>query len=227
MERCLGALRRLRVDTVYFLGDAVGYLPGENEVLDLLRSSEIFCQKGNHEGMLLGEIPLSPEKDLVYGISQARGRISRENLDFIRQWPDRRVLLSEGINILLVHGSPDNILEGYVYPDSDLSFTGHGPYDVIFMGNTHYPFVSRRQDKLVVNAGSCGLPRDQGDLAAFAVYDCRKRQAEIFRLRFDSDKVVKGFGSNSISAEVIDCLNRSSGAHFGKIIEEDSEEWAK
>jgi putative phosphoesterase len=218
LEKCLLTLQRFGVEVIYFLGDAVGYLPGEREVLDLLVAFQARCQKGNHEGLLLGDLVLSKEKDQIYGLSRARKRISLEHLQIMKRWPDSQKVTCEGKEILLVHGSPSDTLQGYVYADADLSFAVAHPYDAIFMGHTHCPFAVTYQDKLIVNVGSCGLPRDQGDMAAFAVYDTKEHCAEIYRVPFDWGEVVGELEQGSIAPEVMECFKRSATSIWGKVV---------
>lgn len=220
LAACLQKLEALQVDCIYFLGDAVGYLPGESEVLGLLRTASVYCQKGNHEAMLIGEIPLPSSKERIYRIGSARARLSTADRGFIASWPEHRVVDVGDRRLLLVHGSPDNHLEGYVYPHANLSNFDKLHYDAVFMGHTHYPFVAHLQGALVVNVGSCGLPRDQGDLLAFAVYDADTDHCEVFRLRFDRNKIIEHFGVEQIAEEVYQCLLReASSVPFGQRID--------
>lgn len=218
LEKCLRAMTRLGVEAIYFIGDAVGYLPGENNVLELLRASKVRCQKGNHEAMVLGALRVTEEEDRVSGITQASRRISPEYLEFIRQWPASQTISADGKKILFVHGSPSDILEGYLYPKGDFSFLSASPYDAIFVGHTHYPFTFKQGHRILVNVGSCGLPRDHGNLASFAVYDTRQHRPEIFRLQFDSDEMIRRFGHARISGDVIACFRRSAQNTTGKLI---------
>jgi len=78
LRSCLAALRAAGAAQVYFLGDAVGYLPGEAEVIEILRSEGVICQRGNHEGMLLGDLDLDPGRDRVYGLAAVRERMPPE-----------------------------------------------------------------------------------------------------------------------------------------------------
>jgi putative phosphoesterase len=219
LEKCLLALQVLGVEVIYFLGDAVGYLPGEKEVMDLLVAFQARCQKGNHEGLLLGELVLSDEKDRIYGLSRVRQRISMKDLRIVQQWPEIQNLTCDGKQILLVHGSPKDTLQGYIHRDADFSFAFSYPHDAIFMGHTHYPFAINYHNKLIVNVGSCGLPRDQGDMAAFAVYDSQEHHAEIYRIQFDWSEVVEGFEQDSIAPEVVEGFQRVTTTMYGKVIE--------
>src|SRR5438128_11252350 len=100
LAACLQELRRLETSSIYFLGDAVGYFPGDAEVFRILRSEAVQCQKGNHDAMLLGELPLPANKDRVYGIAAARERISPVDRDYIMQWPAHRLLQVDGKKLL-------------------------------------------------------------------------------------------------------------------------------
>jgi predicted phosphodiesterase len=216
---CLRALQGLQVERIYYLGDAVGYFSDEVGVLELLRSHSIVCQKGNHEAMLLGEIPLPPKKDRIYRIEAARARLSTKDYEFLASWPEQRIIDTEGKRLLLVHGSPDNRLEGYVYPSNGLSRFDELPYDAIMMGHTHHPFVSSRNGMMLVNVGSCGLPRDQGDLLAFAVYDSSTSCCEVFRMRMDIGRIVDHFALDPAADEVYQCLARVKlGPVFGRCL---------
>ena len=212
LAACLQKLRELEVSSIYFLGDAVGYLPGESKVLGMFRSEGVHCQKGNHEAMLLGELPLPRVKDETYRLGSARARLSAVDREYIRGWPDHRIVDLGEKKLLLVHGSPDDYLQGYVYPNSDLTSFDNSDHDAVFMGHTHYPFMSRRRNTLVVNVGSCGLPRDQGNLAAFAIFDVTTDTCNIYRLRLDAVEVVNYFGAEHMAQAVHDCFFRESSA---------------
>ena len=143
LRTCLDVLKRAGAQQLYFLGDAVGYLPGEAAVLDLLARENVHCQWGNHEAMLLGELALDPDQDQMYGIAAVGVRLSGKHRAQLDSWPRTRTLTLDGRRILLVHGSPTDPLCAYVYPDADLSGLASLGFDAVFMGNTHRPFVTR------------------------------------------------------------------------------------
>jgi len=203
---CLERVKVLGVDAIYFLGDAVGYLPAVREVVDRLEGDGIACQQGNHEQMLLsGSVP--PEREDTYRLTHARRQLDADRLRRISTWPSRRELNYGRHKLLLVHGSPAAPLDGYVYPDTDLSPFGELPYDAVVMGHTHRPFVREHRGKLFVNVGSVGLPRDHGNLAAFAVYDDEAHAFEIVRVPLDVEAILTAYG-NDIDDSVRACLRR-------------------
>lgn len=166
-HRGLDVLERAGVDAVYFLGDAVGYLPGTG-VVAAIRRLGIVAVRGNHEAMLLEP---SPTESRTYHFDETRRVLSDEDRSTIASWPEIRELLVAGTRLRLMHGSPTNPVFGYVYPDTDLSSLGLQPDVTVVLGNTHRPFIRRHGDATVVNIGSCGLPRDCGRLGAVGILD--------------------------------------------------------
>ena len=219
VDLCLDVLRDAGVEQLYFLGDSVGYLPEENAVLERLHAVGALCIRGNHEEMLLGNLPLSPANDQTYRLSEARERIDSRWREWIETWPVRREVALDGRRLLLVHGSPSDPIGGYVYSQNDLMEFKDLPYDVVLMGHTHRPFVRLSGAVSVVNVGSCGLPRDVGDLASCAAYDTSSGQTAILRARFDASALITKSGDH-IGQLVIDCLRRrGDGPPVGRIVE--------
>ena len=219
LEGCLRVLELEGATRIYFLGDAVGYLPEENAVLHLLRSSGAICVRGNHEAMLLGEIPVREGRREAYRLEEAGARLEPAHRDWIAAWPVRLELEIERVRLLLVHGSPADPLEGYVYPDTDLAPLRDLPFDVALMGHTHRPFIATAGALTVVNPGSCGMPRDVGNLASCAIYDTATHSAEILRVPFDAAGLVARWG-NRIDRSAADCLQRSAPSPVvGRIVE--------
>lgn len=220
LDICLAHLSQQRVEQIYFLGDAVGYLPGETEVLRLLSDAHAQCQKGNHEAMLLGERAIPKDRAHVYRLDEARQRLSPAGREELRSWPTSRAIEIEGRRILMIHGSPEEPLDGYVYPDDDLERFADLPFDLVVMGNTHRPFARDVGTVKAVNVGSCGLPRDRGDLLAFVIYDSAAHQTTIYRSRLERERVVRYFGRHAVPDAVFELLGRTSAAPVvGEILE--------
>ncbi|HYK66949.1 MAG TPA: metallophosphoesterase family protein [Streptosporangiaceae bacterium] len=217
LRSCLAALRDAGVGRVYFLGDAVGYLPGEAEVIDILLTEGVVCQRGNHEAMLLGDLDLDHRRDRAYGLASVVRRMPPGVRAVLAGWPSAREVELAGRRLLLVHGSPRDHLSEYVYPDSDIDWIGSLGYDAVFMGNTHRPFAAHRGAALVVNVGSCGLPRDQGNLAACAVYDPAANECQVLRVPMDPAAVAAQF-AEPVSDLVAECLSRQAAQPFGSIV---------
>lgn len=180
-EQGLMVLRNQGCHRIFFLGDSVGYLPGD-AVVTCLAENQIVSICGNHDDMLArGRRP--SEQDDVYLLTKTRSVISDANLSALGRWPSQRRFRTPNGELLLIHGSPKDHLTGYIYPDTNLDQFEIGDCRAVFCGHTHRPFVRKSRDVLFVNAGSVGLPRDDGRLGSAACYDTESHEAEI--LRFD------------------------------------------
>jgi putative phosphoesterase len=181
-DRAVALLLAQGAERLYFLGDAIGYVPS-SAVLDSLArlGHQVQCIRGNHEAMLL-EGQSDSVRDRIYQLETLRPHLTSSQLEMIASWPTFRNEVIDSQKVLLVHGSPTDPTYGYVYPETDLR--GFAPEaDWVFMGNTHHPFIREHGGTCYVNIGSCGMPRDDGRYGSVALLDTKTRSARI--LRFD------------------------------------------
>lgn len=167
---------------IFFLGDAVGYVPSTDVLDSLARLGDLVqCIRGNHEAMLL-EKHIDVAREPLYQFEALRPKLTNDQQLMIAAWPASYTEMIDGQKVLLVHGSPSDPTYGYVYPDTDLAaFTPDA--DWVFMGNTHHPFIRDQAGTRYVNIGSCGMPRDDGRYGSAALVNIEAISVRI--LRFD------------------------------------------
>ena len=185
------------VEKVYCLGDAIGYGPDPRPVLDLVKKCEI-CLLGNHEeGLMLYAEDFNPRarRALEWTRDQINGAefAQEENYEF---WGmiDQMPKLHRDQGALMVHASLRDETRDYVLP-SDIAdrekmdeIFEKMDLPVCFFGHTHVPGVwteSRRfrnpeqldfeyalpKEKVAINVGSVGQPRDGDNRAAYVLVD--------------------------------------------------------
>ena len=220
LKACLNYLTsNQKVDRIYFLGDAVGYMSAYNEILDLLKVISDNCILGNHDAMLLGMLPIDDNKDRVYQIIKNRSMLQSHHYEMMKNWPMKLEVVLEKRRLLMVHGSPSDPMNEYIYPDTDISQFEALGFDAVFLGHTHRPFIRSTKSTLVVNPGSCGLPRDHGALASCAIYDSASHSAQILRIPLPVDEILDYFEHCTHSA-VSACFKKVSPENIvGRIIE--------
>lgn len=193
-DRAVALLLAQGAQRLYFLGDAIGYVPSASVLDSLVRLGDrVQCIRGNHEAMLL-EGQSDPARERVYQLEALRPHLTLAQLDMIASWPAFRHEVIDDQKLLLVHGSPADPTYGYVYPDTDLA--GFSPdADWAFMGNTHHPFIREQAGTYYVNIGSCGMPRDDGRYGSVALLDTKARSARILRfdIKTESRQVLEQF----------------------------------
>lgn len=158
-------------DKVFFCGDAVGYGKEPNEVCAFLMHHDIPSVKGNHDAMLLGELPVAEDCQELYRTEWTRKAILPENLKWLEERPIERVVQLDSYTVRIRHASPWD-LTTYLYPDSPrIAEAMPDDNSVLVVGHTHYPFVKPGANGSLVNCGSVGFPRGGAPGAQFTQFD--------------------------------------------------------
>jgi predicted phosphodiesterase len=171
------------VDSVYCLGDLVGYNIWPNEVIDQIRKRRIPTIAGNYDfgiGRNSNECGCAykTEEDKANGkvsISLTNELITGSNRSYLRNLPAHfRVefqLNDKKLNLLMVHGSPRKINE-YLFEDREekslLRIMEEADADIMCFGHTHKPYhrilnSGTEKDphyRHAINLGSIGKPKD-------------------------------------------------------------------
>lgn len=204
LEQVLADIERARVDTIFSLGDNVGYGPDPERVIEILEGKGVPSIMGNHE---LGVVDKSYEWwfNLLArrSLHITRRLLSDGSMDLIRKL--RHAVSMNGS--LFVHGCPPDSVTEYLFevPDDLLVsiLIGIGE-DICFVGHTHVSaLVScdgtniRRQSlfeaesllpggmKYIVNVGSVGQPRDGDNRARYVIWDDRRRSLHVRYVAYD------------------------------------------
>ena len=209
LHAALDALKRQSPEWIIFAGDAVGYYPFVNQTIDLLRAEDITCIKGNHDAMLLGEIPVNAERRQQYHLDETAAAIEAHHLDWLRALPAHLQLEIDGKTLAVYHGSPWEPLTGYIYPDhDDFPQFRSVEADFVVLGHTHWQMIHQVGGLKIVNPGSCGQPRDYQPGAAFALLDTGSGDVQLKRVRYDLRPIMEAVSDPAL----IDILTRTGEA---------------
>jgi len=183
----LEELSRSGVEMVVCAGDTVGYGAFPDECCVEVKRIASYAVRGNHDvsaltGDTSGMNPYAAEAALW-----TAGRIGEDTAGFLRGLGDRASFTAGGASFAMFHGSPRDPVE-YVFEDGLTPALVEGmAEDILVLGHTHVPFVSRLGDLTVVNPGSVGQPRDGDPRASFAVIDTSSMDVNIVRKAYDVD----------------------------------------
>jgi predicted phosphodiesterase len=199
LEAVLGALKPY--DAVWQLGDIVGYGPQPNEVVALLKSEQATGVRGNHDSAAIGALDTDAfNDDARYAIEWTADHISPQTRDWLAALPLKTV----DAPFTLVHGSPRDPTWEYVYTAAvakanlPLFDTTH-----CLVGHTHVPLVFRQRgakvegvrvkgamthalgaERLVINPGSVGQPRDGDPRASALLIDTDAKTLDWHRVEY-------------------------------------------
>ncbi|HEX3013024.1 MAG TPA: metallophosphoesterase family protein [Methanobacterium sp.] len=195
-------LEKIDSNRILCCGDIVGYYTQPNECIEKLRQLKVISVTGNHDlacvtGDTSGFNPYAKE-----AIDWTRKVIKDKNIEFLCNLKRKIRLKIDNVNIMVVHGSPRDPINEYIFPstpDSTLkSFLESENVDILIMGHTHIPFIKKFEDKLIFNPGSVGQPRDGDDRASFAFLDVPAKEVKICRVKYDIGKVVTAIGDEKL-----------------------------
>lgn len=195
------------VDAWYHLGDVVGYGPHPDEVVGRLRDLGAVGVRGNHDAAATGAIDTEWFNAAArWAIDWTMQRIAPETRDWLASLPEVRTLGDH----TLVHGSRRDPTWEYItsedeaIPSFDLLET-----PILLHGHTHYPAawlekppgraelvqpadqfdLALGEQRLLLNPGSVGQPRDGDRRASVMVIDTDGRRARWQRVAYAIDSV--------------------------------------
>lgn len=214
LEAVLDDIQKVSVDEIYCLGDIIGYGPNPCECLDLVIKKCAATILGNHDQAALfdpdGFNPMALQA--IYWTRDQLDNGPGSNLAVNKRWDFLGELprqLDEGA-FRFVHGSPRDPTNEYVFPEyvfdqrkMEILFGKVENY--CFMGHTHLPGVFTTQcefispdeceyeyklgpEKVLVNVGSVGQPRDDDNRSCYAIIDMDAKILTYRRVEYDIDK---------------------------------------
>jgi diadenosine tetraphosphatase ApaH/serine/threonine PP2A family protein phosphatase len=207
LRAVVAAMRKDGVDTWVQVGDIVGYGPEPGVCLDLVRELGCVTCLGNHDAAVLGLLDTSYFNNFARAaIHWTTPRMRPSDLEFLRNLP----LVVTRPEFTVVHGSlhmPDQF--GYVISQVEaidslsqqrtrLCFVGHShvpaiymlrdskrPQDVVVYPQSEVEVSYRGYERVLMNVGSVGQPRDEDPRAAYALVDTARESAAIRRVHYD------------------------------------------
>jgi diadenosine tetraphosphatase ApaH/serine/threonine PP2A family protein phosphatase len=202
LRTVLDCIDDLGCDRLWCLGDVVGYGARPAECLEIVRDRADVVIQGNHDALVASGADnafFNPRS--LAAVAHNRKLLDGEQLSWLGALP---VLHREDDGTLLAHGSPDD-RDRYLITAGDLDSVRRenevldGP-GVTFIGHTHQPILfaasgavveprGRRQlpagERIIVNPGSVGQPRDGDPRAAFLWWDHDDGALEFVRVEYD------------------------------------------
>lgn len=185
------------IDQLVIAGDLCLNGPQPKEVLDTIRGLDCPVVQGNVDSDIVTK---APDKGLKKQstVGWTREQIGSDGIAYLASLPHSYLVNNaNGTDLLVVHANPINQEEAILpnLPDSKLDSLLAGlPTTIGALAFGHYHVAYQRQwlHLLLVDVGSCGLPRD-GDLrASYAILTWQDTfwQAEHRRVTYDVQAVI-------------------------------------
>jgi len=178
------------VDDIICAGDVVGCNPWPCECLERVRAVSSLVVRGNHDRDVETPHRYEHNKMANAGLEFAQRELSDGQREWLSELPEQTEFADDAYR--LVHSHPDpNQLGSYVRP---AEFPKMRPYlddhVGIVLGHTHVQHKATIDDRLIVNPGSVGQPRDGDERAAYAVLDTDADEVKLRRVEYDLNRVI-------------------------------------
>jgi len=191
-------------ERIWCLGDIVGYGPDPKECIALLRQYDHICVAGNHDWGAIGKIDIDDfNPEAAAACRWTRQQLDQQDVDYLANLP---LVISEG-NFTLAHGSPREPIWEYLvsihvarvsfsYFKTKFCLVGHSHVPVVFESlapagecllhefNSDMP-LNLGENRLVINPGGVGQPRDGDPRASYAIYDSDCNVIWHYRVPYD------------------------------------------
>jgi predicted phosphodiesterase len=213
-------------ERIWCLGDVVGYGPEPNACIRRLRSFDLLCIAGNHDWAALGKLDLEEfNPDARRAAIWTQEQLTVESLEWLGALPER--VPTQAVQFTLVHGSPRYPIWEYVLTPA-VARTNFDFFDtpICLIGHTHVPVVYREhdwtataeqlvenspialvQDRMMINPGSVGQPRDGDARAAYALIDLDVLTLTHYRVEYDIAATQAKMEQSNLPARLITRLS--------------------
>lgn len=182
-------------DVCLCLGDLVDYGLQPGPCIQWVHDHVKHCVRGNHDHGAAHMVKVQGKNGFKYLTA-----ITRPITQQLLTAADRRYLGSlpicervtlENISFLLVHATPRDPLDEFAVADTEFWERRLADVDtnVVCVGHTHHPYVLEVGDKLVINPGSVGQPRDGDPRLSYAVIDSQR--VELKRLEYPVEETIR------------------------------------
>lgn len=238
LEACLTDIDSKAVDSVYCLGDLVGYNIWPNEVINEIRKRKIPTLAGNYDygiGRASDDCGCAYKTDHeksngAQSISYTNQVVKSDERKYLRSLPSHirleYQLNDEKFDFLMVHGSPRKINE-YLFVDRDekslLRIMEQANAHFMFFGHTHKPYHRILKDengnyRHAINIGSVGKPKDGDPRGGYVLISLDESfslaspdsfKIEFVRFEYDVEKAAKAVEGSPLPNEYADMLRKA------------------
>ncbi len=215
LRAVLKAYESERIDTYLCTGDLVGYGAYPKECINIVRELCAHVVAGNHDFAVCGRLTLeffnSYAKSAVLWTREA---LSEEDLAYLRALP---LMMQVNDSVTLAHAT---VYDAHTFDYIQTQYDAHLSLQELgtpcgFVGHSHIPitFALKNEvvswtmepvidldtcEKVLVNVGSVGQPRDENPMAAYSILDTEERKIWIKRVSYDIDGAVAAIAENKL-----------------------------
>ena len=195
------------VKEYFCVGDIAGYASEPGKCIDILRNLNCQICAGNHDYGVVDKISIKDFNDDAHkAIVWQKEVLNTNDKQFLNDLP----LVVKNNRLVLVHGTLHNPgkFNYMIYFDEVEQTFNMLENKVCFIGHTHVPVAFFYKngdisyssddiidlstwDKVIINTGSVGQPRDKDPRASYVLFDTDKNKIFFRRVKYNVENAVK------------------------------------
>ena len=214
LDTVLASIENQSVDKIICLGDLVDYGVEPSYCIEKVRDIANVILYGNHDEAAATEISLHWfNREARKSVLWTREKLSDEEKEYLKTLELSHIEDS----CLFVHSTPDPQDDWYYITNWFDAAEQFDNFDqnVCFLGHSHVPgFFSlnsnqneyregkiplQMNDKIIINVGSVGQPRDRDPRACYVIADHENSTVEFIRVPYDVEKTANKISSEGVS----------------------------
>lgn len=222
-EAVLQSMEDNGVERRICLGDLVGYGVDADECVRLARDNMDLCLIGNHDSVAIKyESSVGFNPYAKQAIEWTQNNLSADSVEYLKSLP----YIREENDITFVHASPLSPADWVYVTDLEeaLDAFDHFQGTYCFIGHTHspvivasrpmaipkildeYEYTIANTERLLVNVGSVGQPRDRDSRACWCLLDTETKCVRLIRVEYDVLQTQERMRKAGMSQFLIDRL---------------------
>lgn len=215
LDAVLRAYESESIDAYLCTGDLVGYGANPVECVERVRQKCLHVVAGNHDYAVCEKLTLEFFNSYAKAaVLWTRSKLSQAELKYLERLP---LLVEVDRDVTLSHAT---IYDAHAFDYIQTQYDAHLSLQEMqtpcaFVGHSHIPITFflkdgavswtldteidvSRYDKVLVNVGSVGQPRDENPQAAYAIFDSAERKIWIRRADYDVESAVRAIEQNHL-----------------------------
>lgn len=215
LDAVLAAYQSEAIDCYLCTGDLVGYGANPAECVEAVRKLCQHVVAGNHDYAVAEKLTLEFFNSYAKAaVLWTRSHLDLADLKYLERLP---LLVEVDRDVTLSHAT---IYDAHAFDYIQTQYDAHLSLQEMqtpcgFVGHSHIPISFYLRDgvvgwtmettidvdaceKVLINVGSVGQPRDENPKAAYAVFDTDERKVWIKRVAYDVDGAIRAIEQNRL-----------------------------
>jgi predicted phosphodiesterase len=223
LDAVLKALKGEDVNLTICLGDLVGYGPDPNQCVEKVMEASDIVLAGNHDYAAVNLESTEHFNECARtAIEWTNEVLTSASQDILAKLP----LIETIDNILTVHATPEQPEQWHYITSAEDAYRNlvNMSVPICFVGHSHVPmaFIQQEEEqillqsaaevdiqpgqKVIINVGSVGQPRDGDPRAAYGIFDMKENKFNLKRLAYAVRKVQEKMQKKNLPSFLIERL---------------------